>query len=123
MDSNSSQALQLLATHSGWLRRLAYGLVADHDDAADVVQETMLSVWRHPPRLDRDIRPWGAEVLRNRAHDDVRRRHRRDNREAVALELNATPVETPEQLLQRFQLHRMVTEAALALDEPFRQTL
>jgi RNA polymerase sigma-70 factor (ECF subfamily) len=119
----SSKTLELLHTHSGWLRRLACGLLRDSDEAEDVVQESMVAAWKKPPALDRDVRPWLAEVVRNRARDQARGRRRRDSRELAAEELSARSVENPEELLERFQLHKMLTEVVLALEEPFRQTL
>lgn len=57
------------------LYRLARSMVRDADEAADVVQETLLRVWRHG-RLERVERPkaWLCTVLRNVVRNRVRKR-------------------------------------------------
>ena len=72
--------LPQLLTHAAWLRRLALGLVRDPDVADDVVQGTLVAAWTRPPRTDRDVRPWLAEVARNQAHDQRREDGRRKAR-------------------------------------------
>jgi RNA polymerase sigma-70 factor (ECF subfamily) len=112
-----------LVGHAAWLRRLARALVRDDDAAADVVQETLVTAWRRPPTVDRDPRPWLAEVARNRAHDDRRSRSRREVREVSAAETVGGASATPEDLVGDLEIHRAVAHAVTALDEPFRQTV
>jgi RNA polymerase sigma-70 factor (ECF subfamily) len=61
----------------GYVRRLVWG---DHQLAEDVVQETLLSAWRHPDTVARaevSIRPWLYTVARNLVIDKHRARSRR----------------------------------------------
>ena len=74
----------------GYARRLVYG---DHQLAEDVVQETLLSAWRHPDKLDNcevSIRPWLFTVARNLIIDRHRARSRRPTEVNDAV-LESTP--------------------------------
>ena len=121
--------LHELVTHAAWLRRLARALVTDADDAEDVVQNTLVAGWQHPPSVDRPIRPWLAQVARNSARARHRGDRRREGREATANDLqleggglaDAGAVATPEQLVADLQIHRVVAEVVSALDQPHRQ--
>ncbi|MGN6109319.1 MAG: sigma-70 family RNA polymerase sigma factor [Kofleriaceae bacterium] len=111
---------QLLA-HGDWLRALARRLVGAAA-ADDVVQETWIAAMRSPPDVDRPPRPWLARVLRNVA----RMRHRGDARRARREEVTAIAAvgpTRPDEIVQRLEGHRLVTEMVLALDEPYRTTL
>lgn len=68
-----------------WLRRFAATLARDGDEADDLVQETLIEVWRQEPE-DRPhgIRPWLAGVLRNRSRMTRRSAARREKRESNA---------------------------------------
>jgi RNA polymerase sigma-70 factor (ECF subfamily) len=116
-------------THAAWLRRLAAGLLRDPDAAEDVVQSTLVAAWRNPPRADRDVRPWLAEVARNQAHDQRRGEGRRRTREAVAHEAavvanrERSSAICPEALIGELEVHRQVAEVVAGLAEPYRSTV
>lgn len=116
-----------LMTHAGWLRRLAVSLVRDVDAAEDVVQSTLVTAWSQPPRIDRDVRPWLAEVARNQAHDQRRGEGRRRAREEIAAGApdlaGAAPPVSPEQLIGDLEIHRSVAEVVTTLDPIYRDTL
>jgi RNA polymerase sigma factor (sigma-70 family) len=112
---------QLLADHR-WVGRLARRLVGDRDEADDVVQETWLAAVRHPPTAGAPARPWLATVARNAAATLALSRRRRQAREAQA-ELSRDAGESPEDLVARFQVQRLLAELVGGLAEPFRQTL
>lgn len=49
-----------------WLQRLAALLTRDPDEADDLVQQTLVVAWTHPPRdHEQPVRPWLSTVLRN----------------------------------------------------------
>jgi RNA polymerase sigma factor (sigma-70 family) len=112
---------QLLADHR-WVGRLARRLVGDRDEADDVVQETWLAAVRHPPTAGAPARPWLATVARNAAATLALARRRRQAREAQA-ELPRDAGESPEDLVARFQVQRLLAALVDGLAEPFRQTL
>jgi RNA polymerase sigma-70 factor (ECF subfamily) len=113
-------AAQLLADLA-WLRRLAFALARDADDADDLVQESWIAAWKRRPATDRALRPWLGKVVRDLAamkrRGDVRRRAREltvpDDDQAAS----------PEALLETMRLHRTLVDCVLELDEPFRATI
>ncbi|MFZ6186072.1 sigma-70 family RNA polymerase sigma factor [Nannocystis pusilla] len=104
-------------THSGattaladmkWLQRLAAVLARDADDAADLVQDTLVTAWSHPPADDgQPLRPWLATVLRNRFRMQLRTQARRERREQAGASTGATTAE-PDRELLRLELLRVL---------------
>ena len=69
------------------MRHIALRIVRDPNDAADVIQETLATVWKTLHKIDRDANPH-AYILRiciSRAYDLVRRRARRRMREGKVI--------------------------------------
>jgi RNA polymerase sigma-70 factor (ECF subfamily) len=117
--------LEQLLAHEGWIRGLARGLVADDSRADDVVQETWMTALRAPPRTGGAVRAWLASVVRSRAADARKAEKRR-----VALETAASrrddvgsgrdPVADA---AAATEIHRRLTSAVMALDEPYRSAV
>jgi RNA polymerase sigma factor (sigma-70 family) len=105
-----------------WLRRLAGGLLRDGPGVDDVLQDTRLAMLESPPPRLADPRSWLARVAlnfaRKRRRQDVRRA-RRERRAARPERLQSCPREA----MERVELRRLVCEAVLALDEPYRSTV
>jgi RNA polymerase sigma-70 factor (ECF subfamily) len=115
--------LPALLRHAGWLRRLAGPLLRDADAAEDVVQETLIAAWQHPPGADRDVRPWLAEVARNRARDRMRSERSRAAREEETRSLAEAAAPSAEALIGEREIHRAVAEVVGSLAEPYRETI
>lgn len=85
------------------LRRFVENWIADKNDAADVVHETMLDVWRTADRFAgrSSVKSWMFSIARNKAVD----RNRRGARVVLdEPDLEATDdAPNPEQELQSFQ--------------------
>lgn len=115
----SDDPLSRLLEHAQWIRGLATSLARGDED--DAVQDVWLAALRSPPDADRPAKPWLAKVLQNAARKRFRDESTRQRNEA------ATPVQgegtTPEEVVGRAEVHRLLVEAALELEEPFRQTL
>lgn len=111
---------QLLA-HRAWLRRLARALVGDPQAADDLTQEVWLAAIRRPPRTRRSLRGWLATVLRRKALDHRRASERRARREAGGPPPRRAA--SAQALIAQTETHRRVTEAVLALEEPYRSAL
>jgi RNA polymerase sigma-70 factor (ECF subfamily) len=76
---------------------------------------------RRPPDTSRPIRPWLATVVRNAAFNRSREGARRLERETRTEARQA--LETAEELLARFEVHKILVETVGALVEPYRQTV
>jgi RNA polymerase sigma factor (sigma-70 family) len=110
-----------LLAHREWLTRLARRLVADHETADDIVQETWLAALRRPPRRLRRVRAWLATVARNVVRDRGRSEATRRRREELASGSERLP-DTAE-LVARAELRRDLAKRVLGLPEPFRTTV
>lgn len=112
----------LLATHGRALRGLAYSLLRDADAAEDVVQETWLACLRYPGSMPVRLSSWLGTVasrLALRRKRGESRRRVREGRAASPERLEALQQRT----LEREEALRSVTEALLALEEPFKTAL
>jgi RNA polymerase sigma factor (sigma-70 family) len=103
-----------------WIRRLAGRLAGEADDVA---QDTWLAAARARPDLSRPLRPWLTEVARNLIRARWRTAPRRRRREQMFHEQGAEHVAAPDVAHARAQLHQIVIERVLALDEPYRQVV
>ncbi len=111
-----------LLEHSGWMRSLALSLVKDDARADDIVQQTWLAAVEHPPQ-HKNMGAWLNRVLRNfayRSHRDEMRRHKRESATASP-EISAE--QSPQDLLEKTELHKQLVEIVLHLDEPHRSTI
>lgn len=91
-----------------WLQRFAALLARDADEADDLVQATLVTLWANPPRdTDRPARPWLATVLRNLFRMQRRTDARRELREQVASPHAETSAE-PERELARLEVLRIL---------------
>jgi RNA polymerase sigma-70 factor (ECF subfamily) len=77
-DGDADAFGQLLTARLSRMLRTARAIVGDDDDAAEVVQDTFISAWRHLPKLrDADrFDAWLHRALVNRCRDLLRQRRR-----------------------------------------------
>jgi RNA polymerase sigma factor (sigma-70 family) len=115
-------SLDDLMTRAAWARRLAYRLV-HHADAPDLLQEAWIAA-RERDRPDH-VPPaaWFGGTLRILGMRRLRARARRQAREAQAGAEAPAAVPSPEALLERAQLQRLLSDLVLALAEPHRSTV
>ncbi len=122
---------QELLAQAGWVRALVRKLVLDEGMAEDVLQETWIAALERPAGAPAGtpanaderggVRAWLAAVARNLA---LRRRRREALR--VASEHAAArpePVDGGQDELERMQLQRVLVDAVLALEEPYRSAV
>ncbi len=114
------ETMETLLAERAWMMRIATTLVG-HGAADDLVQDTFQAALRSPPSPGREVRPWLASVLRNRARTRWRGDRRRDDRERAANDPLAS--ESPQDQLAQVQIQTRLCEAVRDLDEPFRHTL
>lgn len=112
---------QRLLENASWLQRLATSLVRDPQLADDMVQQTMIAALEGATDQVSKQRPWLARVLRNKVNANYRSTSRRQIREQkVAVEECG---ELPHEVIERAEIGKLLTEAVLRLEEPFRTTL
>jgi RNA polymerase sigma factor (sigma-70 family) len=115
--------LEELMNGAGWLRRLAGGLLREDAGADDAVQDTMLSALERPPEDRGRLRGWLGAVLTNRVRTGMRSGRRRDRALAALAVAPVEPVPTPEELLSRLELQRVVAGAILEMSELHRKII
>ncbi len=115
--------LEGLLRHLGWVRRLARSLVrgGGRDRADDVAQDTLVTAIERGPARSADLRAWLAAVARNCARKSARTDVRRDRRERAAS--RSEPLPSASDVVERAQLHRLLVDETLALDEPYRSAV
>ncbi len=104
-----------------WLRGLALRLVADPDLADELAQETALVALSRSSRVDPEERSWRIGVLRRLISNRIRARARRHDREALAIRPPTAP--SAEELVEQVEIVRALSDAVLALEEPYRRTV
>ena len=120
-DPGSATPPEALLRQAGFLRALARGLVGEEHASDDVVQATWLAALERERGELRRPRAWLARVARNLALDRRRELGRRAARERAAARPEA--LAPPSEALEREEVLRSVTDAVLALDEPYRTTI
>ena len=110
------QALrELYDRHAPGLRRFVENWIADRENAADIVHETLIDVWQSAERFQgrSSVKSWIYSIARNKAIDQ----NRRGVRMVYAEPDLETPDEapTPEQELQAFQNAERVRTCVNAL--------
>ena len=105
----------------GWVRALAERLLADPNDADDVVQETWLRTREAPVRFESRsrLRAWLAGMAKRMARDTLRARRRRSAREQRVARLEART--DAENVVERSAQLEELLHAVRALDEPQRR--
>src|SRR5688572_14615195 len=111
-----------LLAHSAWMKPLARRLLSDDAGADDVVQETWLAFLRRPPRSADASPSWLRRVVRNLALRSRQASNRRESRERRAARPERNPV-TPDQVVEQAEMHRLLVEEVLRMDEPYRSTV
>lgn len=111
-----------LLENAEWARQVAFAMVRDASLADDLVQEALRIGLEKPPSDPDRIRPWLARVIQNNFRIHLRGSGRRTRRERhVAREDRVE--EEPHQGLALKETLESVSQAVLALQEPFQSTL
>ncbi|MEM7168124.1 MAG: sigma-70 family RNA polymerase sigma factor [Planctomycetota bacterium] len=109
-----------LLSQQEWMRSLAFQMVFDDHQADDIVQDAAVAALRSERSEVESPRAWLSTVMRNLARRGHRSRSRRDSRERRA----ARPeLQVDEDVVERAELHGLVTNEVLALEEPYRSTV
>ncbi len=115
--------LAALLAQMGWVQRLAASLVGSPERGADLAQDTMVAALQHRPAVGgvRGLRPWLAAVARKLASRGARRAASRAaiDRDHARVEAGPSAAEAA----ARVELSRQLSEALLALEEPYRSAV
>ena len=115
----STDAIELMLADLRWTRRLAASLARDGAEADDLWSETWSAAGRERKPVHRG---WIATTMRNVVRMRRRAETRRLAREAATADFAVAP-STPEELLARVELQRLLAELVTGLAEPYRTTL
>jgi len=118
----------LVDAHGARLLQLARGLLRRHDEAEDVVQETLVKLWHALPELEPKREPgWLVTCTRNACLDLLRRRQRGRAMLHVVAAADyggeSDPAESPEQRLSSDERAQTLHAAIAELPEPGRSLL
>src|SRR5262245_13721816 len=111
-----------LLEHTGWMTSLARTLVLDEARAEDVVQEAFVQVARRPTPRPRSLGAWLRSVVTHLSLKDRRAVMRRSRRETCAARPERHESDA-EALVERAELHRLVVDRVLELQEPYRTAI
>jgi RNA polymerase sigma-70 factor (ECF subfamily) len=115
--------LESLLAHTGWLRRLARGLLGDEAAAADAVQTTLLTAVERPPATLQNPRGWFGAVLLNTIRGGARKRRTAERAMRAATEPDAPSVPTPEDVVSNLEMQRRVASLVQRLDPSVAQVV
>ncbi len=105
---------------AAFARRLAAGLVGEAS-SEDVWQDAWRTLLERPPRTDSNLRGYVRTLVRRLALRHRRSEGRRRRRERVVARDELLP--STEALVERVEIHRIVVDAVLELEEPYRRTI
>jgi len=116
---------QLVEAHGGRLSQLARMLLGRRDEADDVVQDTLVKLWQHLPKLEPGAElGWLLVCTRNACLDALRGGRRRGGLlRRVAGEPRPLTDESPEARLAAEQRAALLRRRIAALPEPGRSLL
>jgi RNA polymerase sigma factor (sigma-70 family) len=121
MTTDSGISIETLLSQREWVRKMARALVWGDQQAEDLEQEAWLASLETPPRDDVSPRGWLATVLRRTAGRLGRRDLRRQEIDIGRGPGGASPAAAD--VVAAAELQEKVVRLALALAEPYRQTI
>lgn len=118
-DGDQAAFAQLMALYRNQVASLAYKMVGDYDEAADITQEVFVKMARNIWRYDEKKRfyTWLYRITINASIDHIRRhkRHRHESLENFYDTVESLDP-TPEVLFQRRQISDCINDAADGLN-------
>ncbi|MHC4941657.1 MAG: sigma-70 family RNA polymerase sigma factor [Planctomycetota bacterium] len=107
-----------MLANADFVQSLARSLVRDDHLAADISQATWLAFLKHHPDTNRPLRSWLSRVIKNFAVSLHRTERRRGRRELAAARSEGVP--STREIVEMMETRRLLIEAVLALEEPYR---
>lgn len=108
--------------------RIALGMMGNHEDAQDVLQEAFVKSWQtlHRFDLNRSFGPWFFQIVRNHCRDVLRSRKARFSREVLGEHMETLPADPergPERRLERRLAKERLWRALAKLTEDHREII
>ncbi|MBV9747669.1 MAG: sigma-70 family RNA polymerase sigma factor [Acetobacteraceae bacterium] len=121
----------LVRRHQAAVYNFCLRMLGQTEDAADVAQETFVQLYSHLGRLDegQPIAPWLFRVARNRCIDIIRRRRTvslgiPDETGEVSLQIEPADEDPlPDELAERADLQRVLSQAIALLPTPYAEVV
>ncbi len=116
---------QLFRCYAPRIFRFAIGYLNDPSQAEEVVQETMIAVWKSAKNFKEQsqVSSWVLGIARNKALDQARARQRDSEFLREKLDQRTSPRATPEQIAQRETQIERVRTALEKLSPEHREVL
>lgn len=108
--------------------RVALGMMGNHEDAQDALQEAFVKAFRNLSRFDmkRKFAPWFYQILRNQCRDMLRSRQSRGNLEVKDERLEFRPADEsfdPERMREKTAAKELLWEGLQAIGDEHREIL
>ena len=108
--------------------RIALGMMGNHEDAQDALQDAFVKTWQTLRRFDlnRSFGPWFFQILRNQCRDALRSRKARFSREVLDEQLEIAPAnreDGPERRLERQLAKERLWASLEKLNEDHREII
>jgi len=119
---NINEMRQELVQLGGGAHALAIQILGNSDDAADAVQDALMTVLTRPGAYDDkkgQLKPWFLRVVRNRCFDLLRRRHSSD----IPVDELVDTAANPEQALDIAQRDQALKTALASISTEQRQII
>ena len=111
----------LVRQHADLAFRVCLRITRDRDEAADVTQKVLVTLWQQGHEVAPDkLRAWTARVARNASLDALRRKSVRPAPAVDALPERSAPDLLPDAHTEASELRRHLDAAVARLDEPYR---
>lgn len=117
---------KLVEQHQRRIYGFAYYFMGNREDAEEITQDVLLSLWRHGRQVDPERLPaWITRVTRNECLDAIRRRRRYQERvteedEDLPLAETAAGDDDPAKTAETAEFRRHLEQALRQLAEPYR---
>jgi RNA polymerase sigma-70 factor (ECF subfamily) len=114
---------RLISPHMNRFYGLAYQIMGNAEDAADVTQDAMIKAYRAlgTYRGDAEVFTWIARIIRNTALDELKRAVRK-HEDPVDI-IPETPIHTLERKAEETELQQLMGEAIEGLSNKLRDPL
>lgn len=121
MNQSAFLAPDELLSHKTFIQNVVRGVLRDHSDVQDAVQETWMAALKRSDQIQSNPRGWLRTTALRKALELKRNRQRQALREAAHARPEADV--SVESSMERLEIHSDVVRAVLGLDDPYRSVV